>query len=53
VRLLGLVEVQGAEHFYEQVAITAQDIAGVIAFAVAGPHRVSLNEILIRPTAKP
>ena len=44
---------QGAEQFYEQVAITAQDIAEVIAFAVTRPHRVALNEILIRPTAQP
>jgi NADP-dependent 3-hydroxy acid dehydrogenase YdfG len=44
---------RGAEQFYEQVAITAADIAEVIAFAVARPHRVSLNEILIRPTAQP
>ncbi len=43
---------QGAEHFYTQVAITARDIAEVIAFAIARPHRVTLNEILIRPTAQ-
>ena len=44
---------QGAEHFYKQVAITAQDIAEVVVFAVTRPHRVALNEILIRPTAQP
>jgi len=44
---------QMAEGFYEQVAITAQDIAEIIAFAITRPHRVSLNEILIRPTAQP
>jgi NADP-dependent 3-hydroxy acid dehydrogenase YdfG len=44
---------QGAERFYAQVAITAQDIAEVIEFAVTRPHRVALNEILIRPTAQP
>ncbi|MGH2885186.1 MAG: SDR family oxidoreductase [Solirubrobacteraceae bacterium] len=43
---------QGAEQFYEQVAITAQDIAEIIAFAITRPHRVTLNEILIRPTAQ-
>jgi NADP-dependent 3-hydroxy acid dehydrogenase YdfG len=41
-----------AEGFYEQVAITAQDIAEIIAFAITRPHRVTLNEILIRPTAQ-
>jgi len=44
---------QMAEGFYEQVAITAQDIAETIAFAITRPHRVTLNEILIRPTAQP
>ena len=44
---------QGAEQFYAQVAITAQDIAEIIAFAVTRPHRIALNEILIRPTAQP
>ena len=44
---------RGAEQFYDQVAIRAEDIAEIIAFAVRRPHRVSLNEILIRPTAQP
>jgi NADP-dependent 3-hydroxy acid dehydrogenase YdfG len=43
---------QMAEGFYEQVAITATDIAEIIAFAITRPHRVALNEILIRPTAQ-
>ena len=43
---------QGTEEFYERVAITAQDIAEIIAFAVTRPRRVTLNEILIRPTAQ-
>jgi NADP-dependent 3-hydroxy acid dehydrogenase YdfG len=41
-----------AEQMYEQTAISAQDIAEVIAFAVSRPHNVSLNEILIRPTGQ-
>jgi NADP-dependent 3-hydroxy acid dehydrogenase YdfG len=41
---------QAAERMYEQMAITAQDIAEVIAFAVERPRRMTLNEILIRPT---
>ncbi|MGO9885835.1 MAG: SDR family oxidoreductase [Solirubrobacteraceae bacterium] len=43
---------QMAEGFYEQVAMTAEDIAEIIAFAITRPHRVTLNEILIRPTAQ-
>ena len=43
---------QGIEQFYEATAITADDIAQIIAFAVSRPHSVSLNEILIRPTAQ-
>ena len=43
---------QGAEQFYAQMAITAEDIADVIAFAVSRPQSVSLNEILIRPTGQ-
>jgi NADP-dependent 3-hydroxy acid dehydrogenase YdfG len=42
----------GAEKMYEQTSISAQDIAEVIAFALARPHSVSLNEILIRPTGQ-
>jgi NADP-dependent 3-hydroxy acid dehydrogenase YdfG len=41
-----------AEQMYAQTAITAEDIAQVIAFAVSRPRSVSLNEILIRPTAQ-
>jgi NADP-dependent 3-hydroxy acid dehydrogenase YdfG len=41
-----------AEKMYAQTAITAQDIAEVIAFAVSQPRSVTLNEILIRPTAQ-
>jgi NADP-dependent 3-hydroxy acid dehydrogenase YdfG len=43
---------QGIEQFYSEVAITAQDVAEVIAFAVNRPRRMTLNEILIRPTAQ-
>ena len=32
-----------------QTAITAEDIAEIIAFAVSRPRSVSLNEILVRP----
>jgi NADP-dependent 3-hydroxy acid dehydrogenase YdfG len=42
---------QAAQQFYE-IAITAEDIAELIAFAVGRPRRMSLNEILVRPTAQ-
>jgi len=35
-----------------EIGIPAQDIAEVIAFAVSRPQRVTLNEILVRPTAQ-
>ncbi len=38
--------------FYETTAITATDIAEIIAFALSRPHSVSINEILIRPTVQ-
>jgi NADP-dependent 3-hydroxy acid dehydrogenase YdfG len=37
---------------YDELAITAEDVAAVIAFAVGRPRRMTLNEILIRPTAQ-
>ena len=43
---------QGVEQLYAATAITADDIAEIIAFAVSRPHSVSLNEILVRPTAQ-
>ena len=44
---------QAAQQMYKQLAITAEDIAEVIAFAVTRPRRMTLNEILVRPTAQP
>ena len=41
------------QRFVKEIAITAMDIAEVIAFAVSRPRRMTLNEILIRPTAQP
>ena len=43
---------QMTEQMYRQLAITADDIAEVIAFAVTRPRRMTMNEILIRPTAQ-
>ena len=43
---------EGAEQLYAQLAITP-DVAEVIAFAVTRPRRMTLNEILLRPTNQP
>ena len=43
---------QAAQQLSDAVAITAQDIADIIAFAVTRPRRLTLNEILVRPTAQ-
>ena len=43
---------QAAEQMYKQLAITADDIAEVIAFAVTRPRRMTLNEIPVWPTAQ-
>jgi NADP-dependent 3-hydroxy acid dehydrogenase YdfG len=40
------------EQRYDEMAITAVDIAEVIAFAVSRPRRMTLNEILVRPTGQ-
>jgi NADP-dependent 3-hydroxy acid dehydrogenase YdfG len=43
---------QRTEKMYEEMSITAEDIAEVIAFSVSRPRRMTLNEILIRPTGQ-
>jgi NADP-dependent 3-hydroxy acid dehydrogenase YdfG len=43
---------QAVQQGYAQLSITAEDIAEIIAFAVTRPRSVSLNEILVRPTAQ-
>jgi NADP-dependent 3-hydroxy acid dehydrogenase YdfG len=43
---------EATEEFIKDLAIRPQDIAEVIAFAVARPRRMTLNEILVRPTAQ-
>ena len=40
------------EQAYERLSMTAEDIAEIIAFAVTRPRRVSINEILVRPTGQ-
>jgi NADP-dependent 3-hydroxy acid dehydrogenase YdfG len=44
---------RATEEFVRDLAIRPEDIADVIAFAVSRPPRMTLNEILIRPTAQP
>jgi NADP-dependent 3-hydroxy acid dehydrogenase YdfG len=41
------------EQMYEATSISAEDVGDIIAFAVSRPRNVSLNEILVRPTAQP
>ncbi|MET0512610.1 MAG: SDR family oxidoreductase [Thermoleophilaceae bacterium] len=43
---------QATEKMYDEISITAQDIAEVIAFSVSRRRRMTLNEILIRPTGQ-
>ena len=43
---------EATQDYVRDLAITAQDIAEVIAFAVTRPRRMTLNEILVRPTAQ-
>jgi NADP-dependent 3-hydroxy acid dehydrogenase YdfG len=43
---------RATKQFVERLAITAEDVAEVIAFAVGRPRRMTLNEILVRPTAQ-
>jgi NADP-dependent 3-hydroxy acid dehydrogenase YdfG len=43
---------QRTEKMYDEMSITAEDIAEVIAFSVSRPRRMTLNEILIRPTGQ-
>jgi NADP-dependent 3-hydroxy acid dehydrogenase YdfG len=43
---------EATEQFVKDLAIRPEDIAEVIAFAVSRPRRMTLNEILVRPTAQ-
>jgi len=43
---------RATKKFVEGLAIRADDIAEVIVFAVTRPRRMTLNEILIRPSAQ-
>jgi NADP-dependent 3-hydroxy acid dehydrogenase YdfG len=43
---------RATQEFVKELAIAPEDIAEVIAFAVTRPRRMTLNEILVRPTAQ-
>jgi NADP-dependent 3-hydroxy acid dehydrogenase YdfG len=43
---------QGIEQLYDQVEVTADDVAEVIAFAVSRPRRLAIHEILLRPAGQ-
>jgi len=43
---------QRAQQLYDTVQVTADDIAEVVAFAVARPRRLAINEILLRPAGQ-
>jgi NADP-dependent 3-hydroxy acid dehydrogenase YdfG len=43
---------EATESFVKDLAIRPEDIAEVIAFAIGRPRRMTLNEILVRPTAQ-
>ena len=43
---------RATKDYVRDLAITSEDIADVIAFAVTRPKAMALNEILVRPTAQ-
>jgi NADP-dependent 3-hydroxy acid dehydrogenase YdfG len=43
---------KAAQDYRDNVAMPARDIAEVIAFALSRPKRITLNEILVRPTVQ-
>jgi NADP-dependent 3-hydroxy acid dehydrogenase YdfG len=43
---------EATEAFVKDLAIRPEDIAEVIVFALSRPRRMTLNEILVRPTAQ-
>ncbi|GAA1359954.1 SDR family oxidoreductase [Arthrobacter rhombi] len=43
---------KGVQEAYDQVDVTAEDIAEVIEFAVSRPKRLAIHEILLRPAGQ-
>jgi NADP-dependent 3-hydroxy acid dehydrogenase YdfG len=42
----------GVQQLYDKAEVTADDIAEVIAFVLARPRRLAINEILLRPAGQ-
>lgn len=40
----------GIKQFYDEVAISADGFASVVAFAIGQPEDVAINDVLFRPT---
>lgn len=49
-----LGDAQAAAKVYEGVEkpLTAEDVAGIVGYAVTAPHHVNLDEIVVRPVAQ-
>ena len=43
---------QGVQEMYSHAAVTADDIAEVIAFALSRPRHLAINEVLLRPAGQ-
>ncbi len=43
---------QGVQHLYDRAAVTAEDVAEIIAFILSRPRRLAINEILLRPAGQ-
>jgi len=43
---------EGVGQLYDQAEVTPEDVAEVIAFAVARPRRLAIHEILLRPAGQ-
>lgn len=40
------------EQFYDQIEVTVEDIAEVVAFVVGCPRRLAIHEVLLRPAGQ-
>lgn len=43
---------QGVQEMYSHAAVTADDIAEIIAFALSRPRHLAINEVLLRPAGQ-
>ena len=43
---------QGVQQAYDVAQVTADDVAEIIAFALARPRHIAINEILLRPASQ-